>query len=166
MRTIKEDVEEFHKQLKYGTIQRAYRALLSFMMGLQRYFKNKYPDSSVSSLYQGYMDMTYFAVSPPSFRKHDLKCAIVFNYESFRFEAWLAGKNRKINKQYWEIFKDQKLPAYRIVTPGKGIDSIVEYDLIQELGIIDTDALTTRIEMRTNEFIKSIEVVLSKVQAR
>jgi hypothetical protein len=163
MRTIKEDVEELHKQLKYGSIQRAYRTLLSFMMRLQRYFKNKYPDSFVSSLYQGYMDMTYFAVSPLSFKKHDLKCAIVFNYESFCFEAWLAGKNRNINKQYWDLFKDQKMPSYRIVTPGKGVDSIVEYDLVQGLDLSDTDALTTYIEMQTNEFIKNIEVILSKV---
>ena len=33
------------------------------MMDLRRHFKNKYPSYSISGLYQGYMDMTYFAIS-------------------------------------------------------------------------------------------------------
>ncbi len=163
MHIIKEDVDEFHKQLRHGVVQRVYRALLSFMTGLQRHFKEKYPEHSISSLYQGYLDMTYFAVFPPSFKKHGLKCAIVFNYESFRFEAWLAGKNRNINRQYWEIFKNQKLPGYRIVTPGKGVDSFVQYDLVKGLELSEADALTTLIETRIDEFIKNIEAVLSKI---
>lgn len=86
-------MQELQGQLRNGAIQRAYRALLSYMMELRIRFKNKYPDSSVSALYQGYMDMTYFAVSPPSLKQRDLKIAIVFNYEAFRFEAWLSGRS-------------------------------------------------------------------------
>jgi hypothetical protein len=32
------------------------------------------------------MDMTYFAIFPPCLKSHDLKVAIVFNYDAFRFE--------------------------------------------------------------------------------
>ena len=126
MHSIRKDMQEFHGQLRNGAIQRAYRALLSYMMELRIHFKGKYPDSSVSALYQGYMDMTYFAVSPPSLKQRDLKIAIVFNYEAFRFEAWLSGRNRSVNRKYWETFKVRKWPAYRVVTPAKGVDSIVE----------------------------------------
>ena len=153
-------MQEFHGQLRNGAIQRAYRALLSYMMELRIHFKSKYPDSSVSALYQGYMDMTYFAVSPPSLKQRDLKIAIVFNYEDFRFEAWLSGRNRSVNRKYWEMFKVRKLPAYRVVTPAKGVDSIVECDLAQGFDLSDSDALTASIETGTNVLIKDIERVL------
>jgi hypothetical protein len=165
MHSIKKDMKALHGQLRNGAIQRAYRALLSFMMELRTHFKNKYPDFSVSSLYQGYMDMTHFAISSPSLKQHDLKIAIVFNYDSFSFEAWLAGKNRRVNRQYWELFKDRKWPAYRVVKPGKGVDSIVECDLTQGFALSDTKALTTSIEMGVGAFIEDVEGVPLKVQA-
>ena len=34
--------------------------------------------------------MTYFALFPASLKCRGLKVTIVFNYEAFRFEAWLA----------------------------------------------------------------------------
>ncbi|WP_287373673.1 hypothetical protein [Prosthecochloris sp.] len=107
------------------------------------------------------MDMTYFAVSPPSLKQRDLKIAIVFNYEAFRFEAWLSGRNRDVNRKYWETFKDRKWPAYRVVTPAKGVDSIVECDLAQGFDLSDSDALTASIETGTNTFIKDIEGILT-----
>jgi hypothetical protein len=166
MQSIRKDLEEFQGQLKDGTIVRSYRSLISYMMGLQSHFKKKYTNSSVSALYQGYMDMTYFAISTPLLKEHDLKCAIVFNYESFFFEAWLAGRNRSVNRQYWELLKDQKLSKYRIVTPAKGIDSIVECDLVKDFNLNEADVLTESIEVGTEAFIEDIEGVLKKVQAK
>jgi hypothetical protein len=165
MYSIQKDMEEFHGQLRSGAIQRAYRALLSYIMGLRTYFKDKYPDSYVSSLYQGYMDMTYFSISPPSLKQRDLKIAIVFNYKAFRFEAWLAGRNRRVNRHYWELFKDRKWPTYRVATPAKGIDSIIECDLTQDFDPSDSDALTTSIENGMGKFIKDMEGFLLKGQA-
>ena len=148
-------------QLGTGSIQKAYRAIISFMMGLRSHFANQYGDSAVSALYQGYMDMTYFAIFPPSFKPLDLKVAIVFNYEAFRIEAWLAARNRKIQRQYWELFKDCPWLEYRIVTPAGGIDSIVECDLVKDFDLGDPVALTTTIENTTGAFIKNIESHLS-----
>ncbi len=59
-----EDLQEYKMQLEKGSIQKAYRAILSFMLGLRTRFVSIYGDASVSALYQGYMDMTYFAVFP------------------------------------------------------------------------------------------------------
>jgi hypothetical protein len=157
MHSIQEDMEEFHKQLGTGSIQKAYRALLSYMMGLRTHFQKSYAGSAVSGLYQGYMDMTYFAVFPPSLKLRNLKIAIVFNYDAFRFEAWLAGINRKVQRQYWELFRDSQWPEYRVVTPARGIDSIVECDLAKDFDFSDPDALTSRIETATAAFIDDIE---------
>lgn len=162
MQSIQEDMNALRAQLKIGAIQRAYRALVSYMMDLRTRFKNRYPRYSMSGLYQGYMDMTYFAIVPPSLKQRDLKIAIVFNYEAFRFEAWLAGSNRQVQRKYWELFRDSRWTEYRIVTPAKGVDSIIECDLAEDMDFGNLDNLTARIEENTAEFIDSVEKFLSK----
>ncbi len=161
MHSIREDMEEFRGLLEKGSIQKAYGALLSYMMGLRIHFKKDLAGSTVSALYQGYMDMTYFALFPSSLKHHNLKIAIVFNYDAFRFEAWLAGGNRKVQRQYWELFKDGQWPEYRVSTPGKGVDSILECDLASDFDLDDPDALTSIIETTTVAFIDDIERFLS-----
>jgi hypothetical protein len=162
MHSASEDMNEFRRQLEKGTIQKAYGTLLSYMKRLRTSFKNNLAGSTVSGLYQGYMDMTYFALFPSSLKHHNLKIAIVFNYEAFRFEGWLAAGNRKVQRQYWELFKDSQWPEYRVVTPAKGIDSIVECDLATDFDLDDPDALTASIEKATGAFIGDIESFLAE----
>jgi hypothetical protein len=57
MPTIKNDLEELRRQLAKGSIQTAYRSLLTYMSGLQRHFVSTYGESAVSGVYQGYMDI-------------------------------------------------------------------------------------------------------------
>jgi hypothetical protein len=157
MYSIRKDMEEFRRQLEKGTIQKAYGALLAYMMRLRTHFKNNLAGFTVSGLYQGYMDMTYFALFPSSLKDHNLKIAIVFNYDKFRFEAWLAGGNRKVQRQYWELFKDSQWPNYRVVMPATGVDSILECDLVTALDLDDPETLTASIEKATVVFIDDIE---------
>ncbi len=63
MQSIQEDMNELRMQLRTGAIQKAYKTLLGYMMDLRIHFQNRYPTFSISGLYQGYMDMTYFAIS-------------------------------------------------------------------------------------------------------
>lgn len=165
MHSIRKDVNEFRRQLEKGSIQKAYRALLSYIMGLHTHFKNNLVGSTVSGLYQGYMDMTYFALFPTSLEPHNLKIAIVFNYDAFGFEAWLAARNRQVQRQYWELFKDSQWPEYRVVTPAKGIDSILECDLVTDFDLDDPDALTASIEKATVTFIDDIERFLAEQES-
>ncbi len=156
------DMEEFRTQLRKGSIQKAYKALLSYMAELRVHFATRYGEAAVSGLYQGYMDMTYFAIFPPSLKRLDLKVAIVFNYEAFRFEAWLAARNRKVQRQYWELFKQRNWGAYRVVAPAAGIDSILECDLTSKFDLGSPHILTSSIETATDAFIDEIERCLSE----
>jgi hypothetical protein len=166
MRSMQEDIEVFQIQLKTGSIQKAYKALLGYMMDLRTHLKKGRPGYAISGLYQGYMDMTYFSIVPPSFKYRNLKIAIVFNYETFRFEAWLAGTNRKIQREYWELIRDSGWTKYRVVTPAKGVDSIVECDLAEKFDFNDPDSLTASIEEKVVKFIDDIEKILSNHETR
>lgn len=160
MTSIQADMQELRSQLAKGAIQKAYGALLAYMMGLRTHFAGKYGDPAVSGLYQGYMDMTYFALFPAAIKQRELKIAIVFNYTAFRFEAWLAARNRKVQRQYWELFKESRWPEYRVVAPAEGVDAIVACDLATDFDLSNPDALTARIETVTAEFIKQMESFL------
>jgi len=161
MQSIQTDVKVYQKQLEAGSLQRAYRALIAYMSTLRTHFAKKYGDSAVSALYQGFMDMTYFAVFTPALKERDLKIAVVFNYDAFRFEVWLAARNRKIQRQYWELFKDYSIEDYRIIEPAEGIDSIVECDLAADFDLDKPQELTVKIEEITVSFIDKMEKFLA-----
>jgi hypothetical protein len=161
MQSIQEDMNELRMQLRTGVIQKAYKTLLGYMLDLRIHFQKTYPNYSVSGLYQGYMDMTYFAIVAPSLKHRNLKVAIVFNYEAFRFEAWLSGANRQVQRKYWELFKESHWADYRVVTPAKGVDSIVECNLAEDFNFGDLDNLTASIEENTIKFINDVEKFFS-----
>jgi hypothetical protein len=152
-------MSEFKKQLEKGAIKEAYRGL----MDLKTHFKNKYPDYFISgSIYYGYMDMTYFSFIPQSLKRRNLKIAIVFNYDVFRFEVWLGGFNKQIQTEYWKLFKEKGWNKYHLVTPGKGVDSILEYILVDYPDFSNLDVLTKQIENGAMKFINDVESFLYK----
>ncbi len=164
MQSLQEDMAELHKQLGKGSIQKAYRALIAYMQGLRAQYASRYGEAAVSTLYQGYMDMTYFAVFPPALKPHNLKVAIVFNYEAFRFEIWLVARNRKLQRQYWELFRDSQWLEYQVVAPASGVDAIVEYDLAGDFNFGDPEAMTVQINHAAAAFIDEMERSLSRHQ--
>ena len=162
MKSLNETMFEYRKQLEKGVIQEAYQELMKYIMNLRMYLMRKYPDYSVSgSIYCGYMDMTYFAFTPKSLKDRKLKIAIVFVYDSFRFEVWLSGFNKKLQSKYWKLFKESGWDKYHLVPTIKGVDSIVEYVVIENPDFSDPDGLTEQIENKTLKFIQDIEAFLA-----
>jgi len=163
MGSFHEDMDEYKKQLAKGTIQKAYRGLMDYIMGLRTHFAVRYPDYFVSgSIYYGYMDMTYFSVIPDSFKQRGLKIAVVFLHEACRFEVWLAGYNKQVQTKYWTFFKESGWDKYRLVPSPKGADSILEHVLVNNPDFSDLDALTTRIESETSAFMTEVEGYLTE----
>jgi hypothetical protein len=162
MRQSPGDFDDLRRALEGGSVQNAYRALLGYMNDLRRHFRRKYPKYTISALYQGYLDMTYFAVMPPSLKRRGLKIAVVFNYEHFRFEAWLSARNEQIHRKLWPLFNESQWPSYRVVPPGTGVDSIVEYDLTERPDFADLQNLTSAIDNKVREFVDDMEVHLSR----
>ncbi len=161
MSSFKKSMIEYRKLLEDGVVQKAYRGLIDYLMWLRSYFANKYPDYSVSgSIYQGYMDMTYFSFFPESLKLRKLKVGIVFVYSTFRFEVWLFGYNKEIQAKYWKLFKESGWNKYRIPSTTKGVDSIIEGILLENPDFSNLDVLTKQIELGTMQFISDIEEFL------
>jgi len=163
MKSLQENMIEYRKQLEKGAIQKAYQGLMQFMMSLKNHLSNQHPDFFVSgSIYYGYMDMTYFSVVPGSLKDRELKIAIVFVYDTFRFEVWLSGRNQKVLAEYWKIFTESGWDKYKIASQGKWADSILEHVLVDNPDFSNLDALTRQIDQGMLKFIKDIESFLTK----
>ena len=165
MEPFHEYIAEYRELLKNGAVKNAYRGLMEYIMDLRTYFKKKYPDYFVSgSIYQGYMDMTFFSFFPESIKQHSLKIAIVFLHEAFRFEAWLVGFNKQIQAKYWRLLKDSGWNKYHLVPAPQGTDSILECILAEDPDFSDLPALTKQIEHISLEFIQDVDGYLSTLK--
>ena len=106
--------------------------------------------------------MTYFPLFPKSLKRRKLKIAVVFIHESFAFEVWLSANNKRIQTEYWKLITDSNWNKYRIASIGKGVDSIIEYTLVEDPDFNNLDALTKQIETGTLKFTKDVENFLAK----
>jgi len=162
MESFHEYMSEYKKLLEKGSMQKAYRGLMEYIMSLRTYFKNRYPEYFVSgSIYYGYMDMTYFSFTPKTLTDRKLKIAIVFIHDTCRFEVWLGGYNKGVQSKYWKLFKENDWYQYPIVPTTEGVDAVIEHILVEDPDFSDLDALTQQIESGVLDFIEQVEHFLS-----
>ena len=110
--------------------------------------------------------MTYFALFPDTLKVRDLKLAIVFNYETFSFEVWLAARNRKVQKRYWELLLDTGYKKHSLIEPAAGIDAIVAAMLAADYSLEAENSLTAQIIEGVTAFERDIVAFLNEVDAR
>jgi ubiquinone/menaquinone biosynthesis C-methylase UbiE len=115
----------YTKSLQSGMHQRAYRMVLSFLITLQSALQEDFPQAKVTSLYQGYQDMSYIALVPKAFEPLGLKLAVVYLHRENSFEFWLAARNRSLQDVWREKLRTKVHEPYTLVEKGKGIDAIV-----------------------------------------
>ena len=152
-------IKSYKEQILKGDIQKAYRGLMDFMMNLRNHFIKEYPADFISGhLYFGYMDITYFPFTPTKLKRDQLKIAIVLNHEQVRFEIWLVGQNKQIQKKYWELFKGSDWDKSRVAATAEY--SILEEILVENPDFDDLSALTKKIETGAMKFIRDIMGVL------
>ena len=160
---FQESVIEYKKQLEKGSIQKAYKGILEYLMALRTHFEKQHPDYVVPcGLYTGYMDMSYFSIIPASFKERKLKIAVVFIHEACRFEVWLAGVNKGVQSEYWQVIKDSGWNQYCLVPTTQGADAIIEHILVETPNFDDLEELTRQIEKGILIFIMDIEEFLAK----
>ena len=166
MQTLVSDLDGLRQQLEEGSVQRAYLAILTYMSRLRAGFESSRADLKVSDLYQGAFDMTYFALSPPALKARELKLAVVFDYSSFRFQVWLAARNRKLQRQYWELLRDNGWTGYPLVEPAAGVDAIAVDDVASGLELEHPEGLTAQIESAVSVFGGDVERFLGAYDLR
>ena len=161
MESLDKLLQEYRRQLKKGYIQKAYKVIMAFMSTLKSFLENIHPEYYTSALYFGYMDMTYFAFTPPEIKEKKLKIAIVYLHEEGRIEAWLGGNNRGIQAEYIEKLSKRNIGKYKLSEFGPGVDSIIESILVDQPNFDNIEELKDQIEKGTAAFIDDITRLLN-----
>ncbi|NLT12198.1 MAG: hypothetical protein GXY06_07300 [Clostridiaceae bacterium] len=153
MCALNDDIREYTERLREGAVPRAYRGIMSFMSELLRRMSASHPDHAVSALYAGFMDMTYFAITPADLKILNLKVAVVYLHEENRFEVWLGGGNRKIQAEYIKRLSGADIGDYTLSKVSPGVDSILEKRLLEHPNFEDKESLIRRLDNDVTAFI-------------
>jgi len=74
-------IKDYIKQLELENVAKGYKGLMEYLMNLRTHFINQYPtEFIIGNFYQGYMDISYFPVTPGSLKNQKLKIGLVFNH--------------------------------------------------------------------------------------
>lgn len=160
MKTLNELIDGYTHHLQQGEIQIAYKGILEFLGKLRAEFIKKYPHYDVSSIYQGYMDMSYFSLSTKSLKDKGLKIAIVYLHEKGAFEAWLSARNRDIAKGYTSILNSNIAGDVNLFHDNSNTDAIIECILTLTPSFGDQSLLIDTIDQAVEKFVKTISVCL------
>ena len=156
MKDFNHYVDKYKEQLDKGDIQEAYVGLIKYVNRLGTTLSNNLSESySFGSLFQGYMDYTYFYYSNDFLKKRKLKMGLVLNHSKMQFEIWLLGQTIPIQEKYWEYFKSTKWSKDRTTRPQY---SILETVLIEKPDFSDLEKLSKQIEKKlTSTTVEIIE---------
>jgi len=157
MKTLNQAVKEYNRQLQQGDIQTAYKGILDFIGKMRAHFIKKNELYDVGSIYQGYMDMTYFSFVSEPLKKKRLKIAIVYLHEKGAFEVWLSARNRDLAKQYKAVFDSMILEQSAFFHDEDNLDAIIECTLTATPNFDHQDLLIGIIERGVERFVTSID---------
>lgn len=159
MKSLNQNIEAYKAALQLGDLQQTYRSILKYISSLKSYFKSKYPEFLTSShLYQGYLDVSFFTISPAFLKSKRLKIAIVFIHDQASFEVWLCGANKQIQQKYISIAKEEGWKKYPISAMKVGVYSILEHTLVAQPNFDDLESLTTYLEQELLVFVNTLEI--------
>lgn len=156
MKTMNELIEEYTYYLQQGEIQIAYKGIIEFLGKLRAEFIKKYPHYDVSSIYQGYMDMSYFSLSTKSLKDKGLKIAIVYLHDKRGFEVWLSARNRDIAKSYASLLNSNISGDVNVFHDVNNPDAIIECILTPTPNFEDQSSLIDIIDQGVEEFVTII----------
>lgn len=156
MKNLNELIEGYTSHLQQGEIQIAYKGIMEFLGKLRAAFIKNHPDYDVSSIYQGYMDMSYFSLSTKSLKAQGLKIAIVYLHEKRDFEVWLSARNRDIAKEYASILNRNISDDTNVFHDSNNPDAIIECVLTATPNFDDQTALIETIDQGVEKFVTTI----------
>jgi hypothetical protein len=119
-------------------------------------FAGKHHEYDTGGLYQGYMDMSYFAFSTKLLKDKGLKIAIVYLHEKGAFEVWLSARNWEIARRYESTFAGGIACDLAVFHDDQNPDAIIESALTNAPDFEDPAALMERIEQGAETFKNAI----------
>jgi hypothetical protein len=160
MKTLNQLINDYTCLLKQGEVQVAYRGIIEFVGKLRADYTKNDPNYDVSSVYQGYMDMTYFSLSTKLLKEKGLKIAVVYLHDKGGFEVWLSARNRDISKSYASLLNSFHSDDMSVFHDDENPDAIMEYTLTSTPDFEDQASLIGLIEQGVEKFVTALTRLL------
>lgn len=161
MESLNHLINRYTKLLQEGDIQRAYQGIMEFLRKLQVHNASRHPQYTISDLYQGKMDMSFFSISTSLLKANGLKLAIVYLHQKGRFEAWLSARNREIAKKFLRELQLESISQLTVFHDESNPDAIIECVLSQSPDFDNPALLMEDITKQSDCFVKEIEHLLA-----
>ncbi|MDN3451870.1 hypothetical protein QMA09_16895 [Planococcus sp. APC 3906] len=156
MKGLNQLIREYTDQLQDGELQGAYKGILAFISKLRIGLIKKYPQYEIGSMYQGYMDMTFFSFKTEQLKDKGLKIAIVYLHEKGAFEVWLSARNRDVARKYEFIRASSILDDIIVFHDEANLEAIIECTLTSAPDFEDPDSLSDLIDHGVNKFVAAV----------
>lgn len=149
------DLQEYQRHLQSTKLQATYNRLMAFVANLRNHFDEKYSnDYTVGDLYEGRLDTTYFPIAPDVLKNDKLKFNIVFDHANMRFEIWLVGLNRDVQRDVWARLKQENWNKYPLTaTPDQ---AIIQNVMFEQGEFAEKEIFTKMIDDKAMAFINDI----------
>lgn len=134
--SINQRILRYQESINKNDIPSTYKFLIDTMSAIQRNFK--LDSFTAKSVLNGYLDYTYFYFDDGFLRSKGLKLGLILNHQEMKFELWLMGRTKPIQKKYWDVFKASSLNSLKEMPQW----FIVSIDLETHPNFEDLDALT------------------------
>jgi hypothetical protein len=160
-KNINSCISLYKEQVNKSNIQKTYMFLLKYLMQVKASFEKAFSkEYSCGNISPGYLDFSYFPFYNDYLRDKKLRFGIVLNHSKMRFELWLMGQNKEIQKRYWDMLEASQWNQGRSTRPQYAELEIV---LVDNPNFENTDALTVNIINMAVEEADKIIAYLKKL---
>lgn len=146
-------LETYKSLLATTELQLGYQEFIKLFRFLRIELEKELPDFSFSgNIVENNMDFAYFQLTDTDLREKGVKIQVVFVHKSFRFEVWVSGYNRKIQRYYYEKLKNKPLKYYLNDNPER-IDYIFKAKIEKNIELHSGDIVISKIKPVVLEMI-------------
>lgn len=139
--------------LETTELQEGYQEFIRLFRYLRIELEKELDDFSFSSrIVENRMDFAYFQLLSDELKEKGLKVQIVFVHKEYQFEVWISGYNRKIQCDYYNHLKDQKIKYSLNHNPNR-VDYIIKSKLPKDIDLSNCSTLTQKLKSEANEIV-------------
>ena len=147
-----------YKELLSTTeLQTSYQEFINLFRYLRIELEKELDDFSFSNnIVENRMDFAYFQLFSDELKAKGLKAQIIFVHKEFQFEVWISGYNRKIQRDYYNYFKNQNI-KYIINGDPDRVDYIIKSPLPKDIDISNGELLIDLLKSEVSEMVAFAE---------
>ncbi len=145
-------------------LPRAYRGILSALTQFKSAWEQAHPADQSGALYQGYLDMSFVAVSPAALAEKRLKVSLVFLHEEGVFTLWLTAGNRAIQKTVSEALGRIPLGDYSRTVLEPGVDAIIAKEVAKPYLFDEPAALIAHLLAAAESFATDMARLIEQIE--